>query len=414
MTETDIIHGGYKVITTLDAKAQETANESILRNMRGWGLTNKSQQAAVFSFSPIDGRILVYAGGKNYGESQYDRVTQSIRPPGSAFKPIVYAAAMEKGISPNDLVDDSPITIGNWSPHNSSHKYRGKIPVYKALMISSNVCAARIIQEVGIRSVIQLARVLGISTPLEYDYTISLGSNGVKMFEFVRAYGAFANGGYVVQPYAIERIEDSRGRVLYRAGKTKSTHQISLKTAAEMTAMLKTVILSGTGTAANIGKPAAGKTGTTDDYKDAYFVGYTPDIVTGVWVGDDNNKRINGLYGGTVPAKIWKDVMTTATRDLGSKDFDYPQIDLQNYSREFDKVKIIGDEENPENEGKEVAPVEQHEEQPAKNAEETPKENTPAPTPTTPEAKPATAPVPPKPAAKPAAPIPMAVPESLR
>ena len=148
--------------------------------MRAWGLTNKSQQAAVFSFSPIDGRILVYAGGKNYSESQYDRITQSVRPPGSAFKPILYAAAMEKGISPNDLVDDSPITIGNWSPHNSSHKYRGKIPVYKALMISSNVCAARIIQEVGIRSVIQLARVLGITTPLEYDYTISLGSNGVK------------------------------------------------------------------------------------------------------------------------------------------------------------------------------------------------------------------------------------------
>lgn len=202
-TETDIIHGGYKVITTLDSKAQDAANESILRNMKSWGLTNVSQQAAVFSFSPIDGRILVYAGGKNYGESQFDRVTQAIRPPGSAFKPILYAAAMEKGISPNDLVDDSPITIGNWSPHNSSHKYRGKIPVYKALMISSNVCAARIIQEVGIRSVIQLAKVLGISTPLEYDYTISLGSNGVKMFEFVRAYGAFANGGYVVQPYAI-------------------------------------------------------------------------------------------------------------------------------------------------------------------------------------------------------------------
>ena len=409
-TETDIIHGGYKVITTLDAKAQETANESILRHMKSWGLTNKSQQAAVFSFSPIDGRILVYAGGKNYGESQYDRVTQSIRPPGSAFKPIVYAAAMEKGISPNDLVDDSPITIGNWSPHNSSHKYRGKIPVYKALMISSNVCAARMIQEVGIRSVIQLAKVLGISTPLQYDYTISLGSNGVKMFEFVRAYGAFANGGYVVQPYGIERIEDSRGRVLYRAGKTKSSHQISLKTAAEMTAMLKTVILSGTGTAANIGKPAAGKTGTTDDYKDAYFVGYTPDIVTGVWVGDDNNKRINGLYGGTIPAKIWKDVMTTATRDLGSKDFDYPQIDLQNYSKEFDKVKIIGDEENPDNEGKEVAPVEQTEEQPAPK-EEAPKETSQTPAPAE---KPQAAPVPPKPAAKSAAPIPMAVPESLR
>ncbi len=412
-TETDIIHGGYKVITTLDSKAQDTANESILKNMKSWGLTNISQQAAIFSFSPIDGRILVYAGGKNYGESQFDRVTQAIRPPGSAFKPIVYAAAMEKGISPNDLVDDSPITIGNWSPHNSSHKYRGKIPVYKALMISSNVCAARIIQEVGIRAVRQLATTLEISTPLEYDYTISLGSNGVKMFEFVRAYGAFANGGYIVQPYAIERIEDSRGRVLYRAGKTKSTHPLSLKTAAEMTAMMKTVIISGTGTGANIGKPAAGKTGTTDDYKDAYFVGYTPDIVTGVWVGDDNNKRINGLYGGTLPAKIWKEVMTVATRDLGAKDFDYPPIELENYSGGYNNAKVIGDEENPANEGKEI-------EQPAQQPEEQPKQEE-TPTATTKESQtPAenktitpAAPVPVKPANK-ITPIPMAVPESLR
>ena len=270
--ETDIIHGGYKVITTLDSKAQAAANESILKNMKSWGLTNRSQQAAVFSYSPLDGRILVYAGGKNYAESQYDRITQAIRPPGSAFKPIVYAVAMEKGFTPNDKIDDSPVTIGNWSPHNYSHRYRGKIPIYKALMVSSNVCAARMIQNVGVGSVRQLAKALGITTPIQYDYTISLGSNGVKLFEFVRAYGAFANGGFVVEPYAIQRIEDSRGRILYRAGKTKFSHQLSLKTAAEMTAMMKTVILSGTGTAANIGKPAAGKTGTTDDSKDASFI----------------------------------------------------------------------------------------------------------------------------------------------
>ncbi|MCM1339591.1 MAG: PBP1A family penicillin-binding protein [Muribaculaceae bacterium] len=411
--ETDIIQGGYKVITTLDSKAQEAANESILRNMRGWGLTNASQQAAVFSFDPNNGRILVYAGGKNYSESQYDRV-QSIRPPGSAFKPIVYAAAMEKGISPNDLVDDSPITIGNWSPHNSSPKYRGKIPVYKALMISSNVCAARIIQNVGIRSVIQLARVLGISTPLEYDYTISLGSNGVKLFEFVRAYGAFANGGYVVQPYAIERIEDSRGRTIYKAGKSKTTHQLSLKTAAEMTAMLKTVIQSGTGTAANIGKPAAGKTGTTDEYKDAYFVGYTPEVVTGVWVGDDNNKKINGLYGGTVPAKIWKDIMLVATKNSTQTDFDYPPVELANYHGES---KVIGDDENPANEGAEAEPAaeEQNPETTDTKTSDTPAE------PQKPQTAPAAAPSSQKPAPTPAkqqsngfAPIPMAVPEGIK
>ena len=416
-TETDIIHGGYKVITTLDSKAQDAANESILKNMKAWGLTNKSHQAAVFSYSPIDGKILVYAGGKNYGESQYDRVTQAIRPPGSAFKPIVYAAAMEKGISPNDLIEDTPVTIGNWSPHNYSNKYRGKIPVYKALMVSSNVCAARMIQEVGIRSVKQLATVLGITTPLEYDYTISLGSNGVKLFEFVRAYGAFANGGYVVQPYAIEKIEDSRGRVLYRAGKTKSTHQLSLKTAAEMTAMMKTVLISGTGTAANIGKPAAGKTGTTDDCRDAYFVGYTPDIVTGVWVGDDNNKQVNGLYGGTIPAKIWKEVMTVATRDLGAKDFDYPEVVLENYGKGKNEVKvIISDDENPANEGKAIIPttdeetkdlidnvVKNAEEAKAKDKKEDKKDE-----------KGQTAPVPASKSVTTAAPIPMAMPDSLR
>ncbi len=340
--ETEIIHGGYKVITTLDSKAQEKANEVILSNMKAYGLTNKSQQAAVFSFSPIDGKILVYAGGKNYGESQYDRVTQAIRPPGSAFKPIVYAAALEKGFNPNDMIDDSPVTIGKWSPHNYANKYRGKIPMYKALMVSSNVCAVRVIKEIGVHSVIQLARAMGITTPLERDYTISLGSNGVRLFEFVRAYGAFANGGYVVEPYAIERVEDSRGRILYKASNPKITHAFSDNTAAQMTAMLKTVVVSGTGTGANIGKPAAGKTGTTDDYKDAYFVGYTPNIVTGVWVGDDNNKQMHGLTGGTIPARIWKDIMSVATEKYGKKEFDYPEIVLNGSG------KAIGEDEEEE------------------------------------------------------------------
>ena len=356
-SENDVIHGGYKVITTLDSKAQNATNESILRNMRAYGLTKKSQQVAVFSFSPIDGRILAYAGGKNYVESQYDRVTLAIRPPGSSFKPFVYAAALERGYHPNDMISDTPLTIGKWSPRNYGSNYRGKIPMYKALMVSSNVCAVRTIQEVGIRAVIQVVKSLGISTPIAYDFTISLGSNGVKLFEFVRAYGAFANGGYLVEPYAIERIEDSRGRVLYRAQRTKSTHQLSLRTAAEMTAMLKTVIISGTGRAANIGKPAAGKTGTTDSYKDAYFVGYTPDIVTGVWVGGDNNTSMGGLTGGTVPAKIWHDLMIVATKEYGDHDFDYPPVDLKNYSGKF-----IGKDEGGTGEGdKEKEPTEGNE-----------------------------------------------------
>lgn len=330
--EVEISQGGYKVITTLDYKTQQKTNEAIIQKMNAWGLKKDKQQAAVFSFSPIDGRILAYAGGKNYAKSQYDRVIQSIRPPGSAFKPFIYAAAIEKGLTANDLLDDIPFKVGDWAPKNYHNTYQGKIPAYRALMLSSNVCAARLIQSTGVRSVIQMARVLGISTPLEYDYTIALGSNGVKLFEMTRAYGAFANGGYKVEPYAVERVETSRGQIVYQAPKANIAKVMDINTAATLTAMLKTVLKTGTGVAGNINKPAAGKTGTTDDYRDACFIGYTPDIVTGVWVGNDDNTKNNGVTGGTVPALIWKDIMTVATAPYGASDFDYPVIELKNYS----------------------------------------------------------------------------------
>ena len=327
-TEDEIINGGLRVITTLNYNAQIKANEAILNNLNAWGLKNDKNQAAVFSFSPIDGRILVYAGGKDYSKSQYDRVTQSARPSGSAFKPFIYTAAIEKGYSPNDMIDDLPVKIGNWTPRNYGNKYRGPIPLYMALMVSSNVCTARLMDAIGVRPVIQLARVMGITTPIPYDYTISLGSNSVKLYEMTRAYGVFANGGFRVDPYAIERVESSRGTILYEAKKAKTSKVLNINTAATMTAIMKTVITSGTGRGANIGKPAAGKTGTTDDCKDAYFIGFTPDVVTGVWVGNDDNSRMGELTGGTVPAKIWKDVMLVATEPYGNSDFEYPEVIL--------------------------------------------------------------------------------------
>ena len=398
--ETEISQGGYKVVTTLNYKAQKAADEAISKNLKNWGLNGDNNQAAVFSYSPVDGKIIAYAGGKDYTKSQYDRVTQAVRPPGSSFKPIVYAAAMEKGITPNDMIEDRPITIGQWSPRNYGNKYRGKIPVYKALMVSSNVCAARMIKEVGIRSVIQIARVLGIETPLEYDYTIALGSNGVKLYEFTRAYGAFANGGFVVQPYSVERVETSRGKVVYRAPKTKISHQLSMNTAAEMTAMMKTVISNGTGRAASIGKPAAGKTGTTDDNKDAYFMGYTPNVVTGVWVGNDDNVAMNkSIQGGTVPALIWKDVMKVATEPYGNAEFNYPKIELVQLSSS--DAKTIGEEiqeeqeettEQNDNIEKPVVNIPQQKQEPQK----------------------VSPPVPQAPAKPASAPIPMAVPDDLR
>lgn len=327
-SEDEIVNGGYKVITTLNYNAQVKANEAIIRDLNAWGLSRDKNQAAVFSFSPIDGRILVYAGGKDYSKSQYDRITQSSRPSGSAFKPFVYTAAIEKGYSPNDMIDDLPFRAGDWTPKNYGNKYRGPIPLYTALMVSSNVCTARLMDAVGVRAVIQLARVMGITTPIPYDYTISLGSNSVKLFEMTRAYGVFANGGFKVEPYAIERVESSRGTVLYEAKKARSSKVLNLNTAATMTAIMKTVITNGTGHAANIGKPAAGKTGTTDDSRDAYFIGFTPDVVTGVWVGNDDNSQMGGITGGTVPAIIWKDVMTVATEPYGNVDFEYPEVIL--------------------------------------------------------------------------------------
>lgn len=348
LDDTDISQGGYEVVTTLDSKSQKAANEAILKNMYAYGLKGNNNQAAVFSFSPIDGRILVYVGGKDYTKSQFDRV-QAIRPTGSAFKPFVYAAGIEKGVLPNDLIEDEPITLGDWSPHNYANKYRGQIPVHKALTVSSNVCAARMIEKVGIRSVIQLTRVLGITTPLSYDYTIALGSNGVKLYEITKAYGAFANGGYVVEPYAIETVKDSRGKLIYKAPRTKISHQLSYNTAAVMTAMLQNVIKGGTGAAANIGKPAAGKTGTTDDNRDASFIGYTPHIVTGVWVGNDNN-TINpkSVQGGTIPALIWRDVMKVATEPHKNANFDYPSIELLDIKPPPEEEQVES-EENKEN-----------------------------------------------------------------
>lgn len=325
-TEQEITSGGYKIITTIDYNAQKAANETIIRALSSWGMNGGNAQAAVFSFSPVDGKILAYAGGKNYAESQFDRVSQAIRPPGSAFKPFIYTAAIQKGLTPNDMIDDTPYKHGNWSPHNYGNKYRGRIPLYKALMVSSNVCAVRLIEYVGVRSVIQVARMMGINTPLQYDFTIALGSNGVKLFELTRAYGIFASGGYKVEPYAIERVESSRGKILYSAPRARIEKVLDTDVAAAMTSMLKMVIKHGTGMAANIGKPCAGKTGTTDNYKDAWFVGYTPSVVTGVWVGNDDNSRMGGLTGGTVPAIIWRDVMKKATEPYGNEDFCYPDV----------------------------------------------------------------------------------------
>ena len=324
--ETEISQGGLKIYTTLNYKDQKAADDAINNGLSNAGLKADKTQMSLFAFSPTTGKILAYVGGKNYEKSQYDRIVNAIRPPGSSFKPFVYAAALQQGFSVNDIMEDKPVQFNKWAPRNYGDKYRGKMPLWKALALSSNVIAATLIDKVGVGPVISIARDLGITTPLQPDLTISLGSNGVKLYDMVVAYGAFANGGFRVRPYAVERVENSRGVVIYEAMPTKVMKVISYDTAAGMTYMLKKVVEQGTGRGAAVGREVAGKTGTTDDYRDAWFMGYSPDIVAGVWLGNDDNSRLPGITGGGLPARVWGNFMKVALSDYPESVFDYPDF----------------------------------------------------------------------------------------
>ena len=324
--EQEISQGGLKIYTTLNYKSQNIAQSIASSALNNAKLTSPSNQIALFSFSPTTGRIYSYIGGKNYEQSQYDRVYKAVRPSGSSFKPFVYATALQQGITVNNVIEDTPVTYGDWSPKNYGKKYRGKIALWQALAVSSNVAAVRLIKKSGVDAVIQTAREMGITTPLSNDMTIALGSNGVKLYDMVVAYGAFANGGFKVRPYAVERVENSRGVTIYENSGPKIIKVINFETAAGMTYMLRKVVEVGTGKAANIAQNIAGKTGTTNDYRDAWFVGFTPDIVTGVWVGNDNNTKLPGITGGSLPAKVFAEYMKTAVENFPKSVFDYPMM----------------------------------------------------------------------------------------
>ncbi len=325
LTEEEVIHGGYKIYTTLNYEMQKAAEKSITNGMKSWHLNKPNQQAALISFDATSGQILAYIGGKSYMESQFDRVSQAVRQPGSSFKVFVYTTAMEKGLTPFTKYLDKPVKIGKWSPQNYGKRYRGEIPLYKALAFSSNAIAVRLIMDVGVDETTRMAQRLGITTPIAHDPTIALGSSAVKPIDMATAYGVLANGGVKVEPYSVERVETSTGRIIYQANNNYK-RILEVKTVAYMVEMLKQVVKHGTGKASSIGRPSAGKTGTTDSYRDAWFMGFTPDIVTGVWVGNDNNSSNHNLTGGTVPAIIWRDYMKVATKDRPPADFLYPEI----------------------------------------------------------------------------------------
>lgn len=324
---------GLKIYTTMDVDKQHAAVRAMRNLPNNYtdenGLTQP--QAALVSIDPKTGHILAMVGGR--GQDSFNRASMAVRQPGSAFKPFVYLTALQHDMTPDTTMKDQPVTYGGWSPKNAGGSYSGAMSLSDALAHSVNTIAVQLADEVGTKNIIANAKKMGITTLDAKDDNLAMAlgglTRGVTPLEMASAYGTFANKGVHVKPTAIVKILDRNGNVLEDSSTLEKeetkTRVMSEREAYEMTTMLEGVFDHGTGRAAAIGRPAAGKTGTTDDNKDAWFVGYTPDIVTAVWIGDDTGAHSLGdIYGGTVPAEIWRDYMSSATSDESGGDFSAP------------------------------------------------------------------------------------------
>jgi len=307
------LSGDITVVTTLDPKMQVAAEGALEAILAKDGAKAAASQAALIAMSP-DGAIRAMVGGRDYQASQFNRAVQSVRQPGSSFKPFVYLTALERGMRPDDHFTDGPTRIGKWQPHDFEQRYLGDVTMAEAVAESLNTVAAQVAQKVGIRNVIATAHRLGITSDLNEDASLALGTGEVSLIELTSAYSAFANGGYAVWPYGIAAIRDATGKVFYQRQQNSAGRIIQAQYVADMDQMLQGVILHGTGKAAAIGRPAAGKTGTTSDYRDALFVGYTADLVAGVWFGNDDDSPMVKVTGGMLPARAWHDFMMAAAK----------------------------------------------------------------------------------------------------
>jgi penicillin-binding protein 1A len=254
-----------------------------------------------------DGEVVAMIGGRSYDKSTFNRATQARRQPGSTFKLFVYLAALRSGMTPDTLIDDSPIIVGGYRPKNSSAHYRGQITLRQAFARSSNVAAVRLYQQLGPEAVIQAARDLGVRSPLTADPTLALGSSGVTLLELTAAYAAVAANDWPIAPHGIPHDEPGLFARLI-----KPSHSFDGPTLSMMRDLLRAVIVQGTGRGAALAVEAFGKTGTSQDNRDALFVGYAGDLIVGVWVGNDDNAPLRGIHGGGLPAKIWRDFMGSA------------------------------------------------------------------------------------------------------
>lgn len=303
--DTDII-----VRTTFDNRAQKSAEHALNSVLNQYGTARNAHQGAVVVMSP-NGAVRAVVGGTDYSTSQYNRATQASRQPGSSFKTFVYLAALEKGMDPNDTVVDEPLTIRNWSPKNFDRQFRGEVSIREAFARSINTVAVRVAMDTGLRTVARTARRLGLSiSPVgEESPAMALGTEDNTLMAMTAAYAPLANGGLAAWPHSVLDITTRDGQVLYKKIGTSNTRIIRPDVVARMNHLLGEVITWGTGRSAALDRPAGAKTGTSQTYRDALYLGYTADYVTGVWVGNDDNSPMKQVTGGTLPAQVWKRVM---------------------------------------------------------------------------------------------------------
>ncbi|MDP1632783.1 MAG: PBP1A family penicillin-binding protein [Caulobacter sp.] len=309
---------------TIDSRLQAAGAKIVREVLSTDGVKAKASQAALLSLAP-DGAIRAMVGGTDFGETAFNRAVQAKRQPGSTFKPFVYAAALEKGVLPTDIRVDAPVKLGDWAPENYGGGYAGPVTIETALIKSINTIAVKLGQEVGGAAMGELARRFGLSTiPPNPDLSVALGSYEVTLIDLVSAFQVFQLGGQKRTPYIIESITTVGGESIYLrqpGGAGATVYDIAK--ASMMVKMMKGVVERGTATRAAFGRPAAGKTGTSQNWRDAWFVGFTPDVVTGVWIGNDDDKPMNRVAGGTLPATIWRRFMIIAHQGLPVRDFDW-------------------------------------------------------------------------------------------
>ncbi len=303
------------VWTTLDPGMQAAADRAIRAN------APRGAQGALVSLDR-DGAVRAMVGGKDYVDSIYNRATQATRQPGSAFKLFVYLTALESGMKPTDTIVDEPITIGGWTPRNSTRTYLGPVTLREAFSRSINTVSAKIGAQLGFSTIADMSRRFGISTPVSTFPSMVLGTSDVRLIDMTRAFASVANKGVAVTPYGIRKVITADGRLLYQHEADEERVLVAPWVAAEMTDLLQSAVLSGTGRAAQIGRPVAGKTGTTSSNKDGWFIGFSSGLATGVWMGRDDARAVGGLQGGTAPARAFHDFMMIAVANRPVEQFE--------------------------------------------------------------------------------------------